>query len=141
MFMMDKSLIIIIFMYSAGFAFLGVQYIIGDVFGVTMTTPSGVEVKSNLLQALHVSNMEQFQNSLNTTGSYCNVLSLGCVFNTANYLVVAGNVGWDILLLSTGLYVFNILYLFGVPLIFIFAFIILYIIFVARAIIGWIRGL
>lgn len=141
MFMMDKSLIIIIFMYAAGFAFLGTQYIIGDVFGVTMTTPSGVEVKSNLLQSLHMEKMEQFQNSLNATGTYCNVLTFSCVFSSANYIVVAGNVGWDIFLLSTGLYVFNILYLFGVPLVFIFGFITIYIIFLARAVIGWIRGL
>jgi len=35
--MIDKALMIIIFMYAIGFSILGVQYTLADTFGITMT--------------------------------------------------------------------------------------------------------
>ena len=43
--MIDKALMIIIFMYSLSFSMLGIQYTVGDTFGVPLTNLAGTPVK------------------------------------------------------------------------------------------------
>ena len=90
--MIDKALMIIIFMYTLSFSILGVQYSVGDTFGITLTN-------------------------------------------------LAAFVAWELITLMTGTYIFYIMYLFGVPLIFVLGMTILYGFLLARAIIGYVRGI
>ena len=46
--MIDKALMIIIFMYAVGFSMLGIQYTLADTFGITMTNMEGTPIKSAL---------------------------------------------------------------------------------------------
>ena len=53
MFVSDKSLMIILFMYSVGFMVFASQYIVGDVFGLQITSFDGkTPIKSTLLNYL-----------------------------------------------------------------------------------------
>jgi hypothetical protein len=53
----------------------------------------------------------------------------------------AAFVAWELVTLMTGTYIFYIMYLFGVPLIFVLGMTILYGFLLARAIIGYVRGI
>lgn len=132
MFMIEKSLIVIIFMYASGIALLGAQYIWADTFHVTMTNFSGQPLKNNLLTDLHQDTFNKVTNStLQTNSTIPFVDAVG----------LAGSIGWDLILLVSGTYIFDILLQLGVPIIFIIGFVFLYIFLLMRSIMGWIRGI
>lgn len=131
-FMIEKSLIIIIFMYATSFSLLGAQYIWGDVFHVTMTNTSGQPLKNNLLNDIKTSTFNKVTNSTFNTNSTDIV---------ANVIGNAGGIAWDMILLVSGTYIFDVLAQVGVPVIFIAGFVAIYIILLFRSIMGWIRGI
>lgn len=131
--MIEKALIILIFMYSVSFAVLAGQFIIADVFGKTLTNYNGDEIKSNLVSIIDIDTINSISNSI-VTGNYT-------ISDTATAFVAAGNVVVELLLLLTGTYIFNVLWLFGVPELIIVGMVILYIILLGRAIIAYIRGI
>ena len=130
-FLMEKSLILIMFMYIAGAALIGAQYIWADVFHVTMTNFSGVPLKNNLLNDINMK-------SINGVG--------GAVLNNtqttaANAVIFTAQVAWDLILLMSGTAIFDFLFQMGVPLLFITIFVIGYLFLLVRTIMGYVRGI
>lgn len=136
--MMEKALIIIIFMYAASFSIYGAQYVVGDVFGITLKSYEGVALKSYLLDFFN-------EGSINTVTE--NIQTANFTGNTTYYnkietfTTAAAYIAWELVTLLTGLYIFNFIYLMGIPLIFVVPIVILYLFILSRAIIGYIRGI
>ena len=132
MFMIEKSLIIIIFLYIISFSLLGAQYIWADVFHITMTNFNGQPLKNNLLTDIHPTTLNTITNSTLQTNPG-NII--------ANVVGSAGGIAWDLVLLVTGTYIFDVLAQMGVPTIFIVGFVAVYVFLLIRSIMGWIRGI
>jgi uncharacterized protein YacL len=135
--MMEKALMIIIFMYVASYSVLGAQYILGDVLGVTLTSYDGVVLESHIISFVD----EAFINQQTE-----NIVSANYTSNSTFYdkvetsTTAAAYIGWELALLLSGTYIFNFMYLMGIPLYFVVIFVVVYVILMARAIIGYIRG-
>ena len=129
--MIEKSLIIIIFMYAVSFSLLGGQFVMST-FGVTMVNYEGTPIASNLELIINPDKLNSITANLdNINGTTAESDPVG----TAAGLVV------DILGLLTGSYIFNLLFLFGVPPIFIGGLIILYAFMLFRTLIAYLRGI
>lgn len=128
--MIEKALIVIIFMYSVSFALLGGQYVM-SVFGIEMVNYEGAPIRSNLLKIVDTDKLSSVTNNLN-------------MFNgTAaeeNPITAAAGLVVDILALMTGSYIFNILFMFGVPPIFVEGMIVIYALILIRALVAYLRG-
>lgn len=129
--MIEKALIAIVFMYAVSFSLLGGQFVM-DSFGITMTNSDGVEIRSSLLSIVDT-------NEINTvTGQLTSVNGTQAgldPFGVAAVLTV------ELLQLMTGTYIFNILFLFGVPAIFVYGMVVLYALLLFRALIAYLRGI
>lgn len=122
---------IVIFMYAVSFSLLGGQYVM-DVFGITMTNYEGVPIHSNLLAIVDTDNLNSVTNQLNQiNGTEAEVDPVG----------VAAGLVVEVLQLMTGTYIFNLLFLFGVPDIFIYGLVTLYAIMLFRTLIAYLRGI
>lgn len=130
--MIEKPLIIIIFLYATSFALLGVQFVLADVFGITMTNFEGVEIQSNLLDVIDQDNINSVTSNLN---------SLNQTTVEDNPVTAAAELLWDVLTILTGTYVFNLLSLLGVPSIIIVGMTIIYAIMLFRTLIAYLRGI
>ena len=136
--MIDKALIVIIFMYAASFSILGIQYTVADVFGHDIKNLDGVPIKSALTGFIK-------QDELNLRSA--SIVSANFTGNSTFYDRIetfttgAAFVAWELITLMTGTYVFYILILFGVDEIFVLGFLAIYIILLSRAIIGYVRGI
>lgn len=137
--MIEKSLIIIIFMYCASFGLLTFQYVIGDVFHVYYTNQDG-QVLSNT-QIITWLNNDTINQIVGTTvtGDY----SANTTFynKIETFTTAAAFVAWNLVTILTGTYVFNILQFMGLPQIFVVGIVFIYILFLIRAIVGYVRGL
>ena len=136
--MIEKALIIIIVIYSISFSALGFQYIIGDVFGFTITSLDGTEVRSHILDWIDEDNLNTVTENIITANFTQNTSAFDKVIDST---IAAAFVGWELVTLMSGTYVFNLLYLLGVPPIFIAGMVILYIFLLGRTVIGYIRGI
>lgn len=139
MFMSEKAMVVIIFMYATSFSLLAAQYVLGDVFGTTLTSPvTGAPLKSNLIGAngtggiISISTINQQQQ---------NITSITRNNTVTNPIGTAAGQAWELLQILTGTYIFNVLSLLGIPSIFISGLVVLYVILLARAIIAYIRGI
>lgn len=112
--------------------FIGVQFVLGDVFGITMTNFQGVEMRSQVLDIMRVDTLNQ-----NTQGFMQHDQPLNAFEVTLSWIAL----GWELITLLTGTYVFNILVFFGVPSIFVAGLIGVYFIMMGRTILGYIRGM
>ena len=136
--MIDKALGILIFVYALSFSILGVQYTVADTFGVTLTNLDGTPVKSAIHGFMKMDRVNE-----RTT----NIIAADFQGNSTYYDKVetfttgAAFVAWELVTLMTGTYVFYVMYLYGVPLIFVLGMTILYGFLLARAIIGYVRGI
>lgn len=136
--MIEKALMIIIFMYAASYSILGAQYVLADVLGVTLTSYDGVVIESHVISFVD----ESFINTQTQ-----NIVDADFTGNSTYYDKVetsttsAAYVAWELVTLLTGTYIFNFMYLMGIPLYFVAIFVILYVLLMARAIIGLIRGI
>ena len=130
--MIEKPLMVIIFMYAMSFSFLGIQFVLGDVFGVTMTNYEGAEIRSNLLDIVDEPNIN------NVTG---NLNSLNQTTIENNPVTGAAELVWDVLTLLTGTYIFNVLSLLGVPDIIIAGMVVIYAIMLFRTLVAYLRGI
>lgn len=136
--MIEKALIVIIFMYATSMSILGAQYVLADAFGWTLTNFDGEPIESHLVGFVN-------EDELNTRTS--NVAAANFTGNTTYYdrietfTTSAAYVAWELITLLTGTYIFNIMWLMGVPIHFVLIFVTLYILLLARAIIGYIRGI
>jgi len=129
--MIDKPFYIIIAAYSFSFGILGAQFM-ADSYGITLTAPDGTVIKNALLEYINEDQINTF--SQNVTASN-NGTSWGL-----EPIIQAGNIATFLFYLLTGTLIFNFLYLFGVPAIFIIPIVVIYFILLARSIIALIRG-
>lgn len=129
---------ILIFMYAVSFSALAGQYFIGDVLDMELTNWEGTPIRSGILDFLN-------QDTLNEVTS-----DIANVNNTRNNTLDAVTqsfelgltIGFDLLTLLTGTYIFNLMYLLlgeqsGI---FIAGFVAIYAILLGRAIIAYLRG-
>lgn len=136
--MIEKALMIMIFMYCVSFSLLAGQYFVGDVLGITLTSWDGTPIKSAILDYIN-------QDQLNEVTQ-----AIAQVNNTRNSTLDAVTesfelgltIGFEILTLLTGTYIFNLLYLMIGPDsgIFIAGLVAVYAILLGRAIIAYLRG-
>lgn len=134
--MIDKSIYIILFMYFLSFGMLGIQYVIGDAFNIEMTSFDGTPIKPALLSITDIDNLNTVTTNIaNATDAENSTLDA-----ITNAFQLGYNVGKDLLLLLTGTYIFNVLYLLGVPAIIIVGMVIIYVLLLGRTLIALIRG-
>lgn len=123
-------------MYSVSFSLLAGQYVVADVYGLTLRSWTGAEIKSSVLDFID-------QDTLNDV-----TLAIANVNSTRNSTLDAVTqsfelgltIGFELLTLLTGTYIFNFLYLMGVPAVMIAGMVIIYAILLGRAIIAYLRG-
>ena len=138
--MIEKALIIVIAMYAMSLAVIGVQFEANRI-GITITNFDGVPIESQIVNYI---NQEQFNAiTINVvTGNYSDTGE-----NTTYYSKIetfttgAAFVAWELVQLLSGTYIFNFLFLLGVPYLFVAGFIMIYLILLARAVIGLVRGI
>ena len=129
--MIDKPFYIILAAYSFSFGMLGAQFL-ADSYGITLTAPDGTVIKNALLDYVQENTLNEFASNVTASN---NGTSWGL-----EPIIQAGNIATFIFYLVTGTYIFNILYLFGVPAIFIIPIVVVYFILLGRSIIALIRG-
>lgn len=136
-FVFEKSMIIIMLMYSLSFSILGVQYIAADVFHKQITDFNGHPIKNILINGVGTSTLNFIMTNSTCTTKTCQQTAE----NPITYLTVAAQYAWSIFMLITGLYIFQFAYQLGIPLIFMMGFIALYLILLVRSMMAWIRGI
>jgi len=136
--MIDKALMIIIFMYAVGFSMLGIQYTLADTFGITMTNMEGTPIKSALHGFIKDDEINERTQNIVTANFQGNSTYFDKV---ETFTTGAAFVAWELVTLMTGTYIFYIMFLFGVPEIFVLVFVTLYVLLLARAILGYVRGI
>lgn len=134
-FMMEKSMMAIMFVYAISIGFLGLQFVVFDVFHSQMTNFQGVPLKNNIIQDIGVSTINNVSGALghNSTQTIAQA--------AAQYAAAVANIAIDLIMLITGLYIFDIMLQLGIPSIFIIGFVILYLFLLIRSIVGWVRGI
>ena len=131
--MIDKPFYIIMAAYAFSFGFLGAQFL-ADSYGITLTAPDGTVIKNAMTDIIQIGNINTMSAQVTNSTSNQTGLSLDPIF-------YAASIAWSLFQLLTGTYVFNILYLFGVPSVFIVPIGALYTIMLARTVIALIRGI
>jgi hypothetical protein len=136
--LIEKALIVIIFMYAISMSILGAQLILADAFNITLTNFEGTPIESHIVGFINEEELNQ---------RTANIASANFTGNTTYYDKIetfttsAAYVAWELITLLTGTYIFQIMALMGVPIHFVLIFVTLYILLLARAIIGYIRGI
>ena len=120
-----------LFMYATSFSILGAQFVLGDVMGVQMTDINGDPLTSSILTTIQV-------DQLNTSAQH--VIGTNQTAVTQDPITAAAGIAWELILLMTGTYVFQIAYLLGIPSIIVAGMVLLYIILLMRTIIAYLRG-
>ena len=139
--MIDKALIIIIAMYSLSLAIIGIQWEAMECCNITITNLEGEPVRSHIIGFINQDQLNQItlnvvQGNYSDSGQNTTFYSPIETFTTA-----AAFVAWELIQLLSGTYIFNFLYLMGVPVLFVAGFVVLYLILLSRAVIGYVRGL
>ena len=119
---------------------VGMEYSVSQVYHVDLVSPlTGDPMPSSSI-------VGYLQNGEFNTATD-NIVSANYTTNSTFYSKVetfttgAAFVAWELIGLMSGTYIFNIMLLMGVPVWFVTAFIALYILLLARAIIGYVRGI
>lgn len=127
------------------FSALGVQYVFSDVIGWEMTvqcsdgcTQYGEPMKPYLLNVFSTGSINDVLYDA-STGNY-SPEDNSAFDKIINFSTAAAFIGWEVVQLLTGTYVFTFLYFMGVPWIFVTGFATLYAVFLIRGIVGYIRG-
>ncbi len=145
MVMIEKSLVIIIFMYATSFAALGMQYTLADSFGINLVGANGDDISSEVLDFIDTGFINQISNvdrgsppgSLPDQSGPFNQTAM-----TLDPIVSAAGLVVEIFLLLTGTYIFNLLfYLIGIPPIWIAGFVVIYFFLLMRTIVAYLRGI
>ena len=137
--MLDKSLMVMIFMYSVSFAVLTGQYVLADSFGITLQAADGTSLESHILDLIREGEINEMTASI-VAGTYTD--EDGLVHDRIiDFNISAAYVAWELVQLLSGTYIFNLLYVFGVPIIIVTGIVTIYLFLMARTIIGLLRGL
>ena len=129
---------IILFMYCTSFSLIAGQYVLGDIYGITLTSWDGTPIKSGVLEFVDVDAINEVTlNIVNVNDTRNSTLDA-----VTQSFELGLTIGFDLLLILTGTVLFNMIYLLGGPgtLIIIGPLVILYAILLARAIIAYLRG-
>lgn len=145
--MIEEALKIMLFMWSVSFSVLGGQYVVGDVFGITLTndwtdfdgdgSPDNIPLKSHLLTLIDIDTINETTENIVTGNFQQNTTYYDKV---ETFTTGAAFVAWELITLMSGTYIFNFMYLMGIPLIFIGFFVLIYLALLGRAIILYVRG-
>lgn len=136
--MIDKALMIIIFCYIASGTLMAGQVVIGSVYDITLVNHEGVEISPYIGVFIN-------EDEFNTRTQ--NIVEGNFTGNSTYYDRVetfttgAAYVAWELITLMSGTYIFNVMYLMGVPAEFVLIFVLAYLSLFARAIIGYVRGI
>lgn len=132
--MINKPLYIIIFVYCVSFSMLGAQFL-ADSYGIVMQNQDGEPIKSEVIDNIRITNLNTFSDEIiaNQTQARETEFTLDPIFAGAS-------IAWELFLLLTGTYVFNIMFQFGIPIIFIIPISAVYLIMLANTLIAKIRG-
>lgn len=137
--MIDKALIIVIFFYAFGFISVGLEYSVAQVWHVELVSPvTGQPMNSAIVGYLQ-------QDEVNERST--NIINANYTGNSTffdkieTFTTGAAFVAWELVALMTGTYVFRTMLLLGVPDWFVTSFIVLYGLLLARAILGYVRGI
>jgi|UniRef100_A0AAT9J998 hypothetical protein len=139
--MIDKALILVMFFYAAGFSLVGVQYTLADVYNITLVSPvSGAPIESALVGYLQEQKFNETTENIKTANFTTNSTFFDRV---ETFTTGAAFVAWEIIGLMTGTYIFYMMNLMlgeGFD-IWTTAIIALYVMLLARAILGYVRGI
>ena len=125
-------------MYAASLSIIGVQTVIANVYDIELTNLEGVPITSSIVGFLSEETFNQ---------RTINIVNANFSTNTTFYNRVetfttgAAFAAWELVQLLSGTYIFNFLYLMGMPLVFVIAFLMLYLLLLARAVLGYVRGI
>lgn len=132
--MIDKSIMIIIFMYAASVSFLSVEFILIDVFHITVTNYNGDELTGTLVTNwMDLTTFNEISEAM-ANGTFNENTTFYDRVET--YATAGAAVTWNFVTLLTGLYIFNLIAFLGVPLPLVTGLAILYVFLLARTIIG-----
>jgi len=135
--MKSKALIIWIFMFFFGAMGLVAQYT-ADTIGYTIRTFDGVPVESSILSIIDIDEI-----NIRTVGIVeANFTENSTAFNRVeDPQISSAFVAWELIQLITGTYIFQLLVLFGVPIIMVTPMVIVYVLLLAYFIWTSIRGI
>jgi len=138
-FVVDKSLIIIIFMYSVSIVVLTGQYMIADVFNFTLVSPvTGAPMTSAIISDVNPNQIQSFENNATSTARPALFNCFGLQICTQ--LEFWGNLFFNIWTIMTGSKIWDILIFFGIPGIFVLAILTPYYILLFRTFIGYAKN-
>lgn len=126
-----------VFMWATSFSLFAGQYLIGDVFGIELTNFYGDPIRSHLAEFVQTGTFNETPEGIIAD----NLTDIGTAYDGSG--VFAANpvfVVWEFVQLLSGTYVFNLLFLLGVPAIVVAGMVSIYMLLLARAIVGYIRG-
>ena len=136
--MLESALKIMMFMWAVSFSVLGGQYIIGDAFGIELVNFNGEPIKSHIVALINEDEFNERSSNIATGNFQANTTTYDRV---ETFTTGAAFVAWELITLLSGTYIFNFLFILGIPPYFVSIFVILYILLLGRAIIGYIRGI
>lgn len=132
--MIDKSIVIIIFMYAASVSFLAVEYAVVDVFHITVTNYNGDVMSGGLVTSWM--DLESFNTISDAMANGTFNQNTTFYDRVETYATAGAAVTWNFVTLLTGLYIFNLIAFLGVPIPLVTGLAILYVFLLARTIIG-----
>ena len=121
-------------MYGASISFLTIEYVMVDVFHITVTNYAGQQLTGAFvttqlnLEAFNEVSEDIVNGTFNQNTTFYDKVE--------TYATAGAAVAWNFVSLLSGLYVFNLLTFLGVPLPFVTGLAILYVFLLARTIIG-----
>ena len=121
-------------MYGASISFLTVEYIMVDVFHITVTNYAGQQLTGAFvttqlnLEAFNEVSEDIVNGTFNQNTTFYDKVE--------TYATAGAAVAWNFIAMLSGLYIFNLLTFLGVPLPFVTGLAILYVFLLARTIIG-----
>lgn len=126
-----------VFMWTTSFSLFAGQYLIGDVFGIELTNFYGNPIRSHLAEFVQIGTFNVTTESI-IAGNITDIGTAndGAKIFTANPAIVV----WEFVQLLSGTYVFNLLFLLGVSAIVVVGMVSIYTLLLARAIVGYVRG-
>ena len=126
--------------YALGFMIIGLEYSVNQVYHVEMVSPLTGEPMETSSIVGYLQNSEfNAQTEQIVTANFTTNSTFYSKVET--FTTGAAYVAWELIGLMTGTYIFNIMLQMGVPAWFVTAFVALYILLLARAIIGYVRGI
>ena len=131
---------IVFVFYALGFMMVGMEYSVNQVYHVNMVSPlTGADMPaSSIVGYLAADSFNESTGEIITANFTTNSTFYSKV---ETFTTGAAYVAWELIGLMTGTYIFQMMLIMGVPLWFVTAFIALYILLLARAIIGYVRGI